>query len=198
MKIFIYFLFILLSTNTFAQNDKTKADLRSPYTGEEQRAIKSLSQSDIEELRLGKGWGLAKAAELNGIPGPSHLLEMSEKIELSDDQHTKIKAVFTSMQKQAISLGEKIIQLEIELNDSFANKAIDVKKLKKMTSTIGDVMSELRFVHLQAHLETLKILSGEQVQKYNTIRGYGEKDPCLEVPEGHDPELWKKHNNCSD
>jgi len=37
----------------------------APYAGEEHRAIKSLSDEDIAELRRGGGWGLAKAAELN-------------------------------------------------------------------------------------------------------------------------------------
>jgi hypothetical protein len=48
----------------------------SPYAGQETRRIKSLSEQDIDELRQGRGWGLAKAAELNGLPGPAHLLEM--------------------------------------------------------------------------------------------------------------------------
>ncbi len=52
----------------------------SKYSGQEQRIIKSLSPDDIAELRRGGGWGLAKAAELNGVPGPVHLLEMKEAI----------------------------------------------------------------------------------------------------------------------
>jgi hypothetical protein len=31
---------------------------------------------------------------------------------------------------------------------------------------------QLRFVHLSAHLDTIQILTIEQVQMYNTIRGY--------------------------
>ncbi len=45
---------------------------KSKYVGEVKREIKSLSESDIEELENGKGWGFAKAAELNGVPGPIH------------------------------------------------------------------------------------------------------------------------------
>ena len=47
----------------------------SPYAGEEARAIKSLSADDIAELQRGGGRGLAKPAELNGVPGPAHLLD---------------------------------------------------------------------------------------------------------------------------
>jgi hypothetical protein len=34
----------------------------SPYAGFESREIKSLSDSDLEELRRGGGWGLALSA----------------------------------------------------------------------------------------------------------------------------------------
>ncbi len=46
----------------------------SKYSGQEKRTIKSLSPDDIAELERGGGWGLAKAAELNGLPGPAHLI----------------------------------------------------------------------------------------------------------------------------
>lgn len=42
------------------------------------RAIKSLSDNDIKELRRGGGWGLALAAELKGMPGPADLLAGQE------------------------------------------------------------------------------------------------------------------------
>lgn len=45
------------------------AETVSPYAGMEGREIKALSETDIEELRLGGGWGMALAAELNGAPG---------------------------------------------------------------------------------------------------------------------------------
>jgi hypothetical protein len=55
---------------------------QTPYAGMQSRAIKSLSDNDINELRRGGGWGLALAAELNGMPGPAHLLELKDKIPL--------------------------------------------------------------------------------------------------------------------
>ena len=48
---------------------------QSPYAGEESRAIKSLSASEIQALRQGHGMGYAKAAELNHYPGPRHVLD---------------------------------------------------------------------------------------------------------------------------
>jgi hypothetical protein len=55
---------------------------------------------------------------------------------------------------------------------------------------------ELRYVHLVTHLETSSILTPQQIEKYNRLRGYGSGDPCKNIPQGHDAEMWKKHNNC--
>lgn len=43
-----------------------------PYTGQQARPIKALSDAEIAALRKGEGMGMAKAAELNGYPGPVH------------------------------------------------------------------------------------------------------------------------------
>ncbi|MDN3721981.1 hypothetical protein QW131_29390 [Roseibium salinum] len=61
----------------------------APYSGLQTRDIKSLSPEDIEELRRGGGWGLALPAELNGLPGPAHLLTLKEEIGLTAEQVEK-------------------------------------------------------------------------------------------------------------
>ena len=170
----------------------------SEYVGQEKREIKSLSESDIEELKAGKGWGLAKAAELNGVPGPSHVLEMKAEISLSETQEEKIAMIFEKMQQQAMQLGTQLIEKERELNAAFASREIDTERLKELTSELGKIKAGLSYTHLAAHLETKTVLTEQQIQQYNELRGYNISNPCAEVPEGHDPELWKKHNNCSE
>ncbi len=86
-------------------DNSTQALFPSKYAGEESRKIKSLSDSDIDDLLNGRGWGLAKAAELNGVPGPKHLLEMSSEIDLSPEQISAINAVWADMNTKAKALG---------------------------------------------------------------------------------------------
>ena len=62
---------------------------------------------------------------------------------------------------------------------------------------IGETRAALRYVHLSAHLEMKKILTTDQINQYNHLRGYASDDPCANVPDGHDPDMWRKHNNCS-
>jgi len=169
---------------------------KSKYVGEEKREIKSLSESDIEELENGKGWGFAKAAELNGVPGPIHLLEMKKEIRLSSEQIQKIEDIYQKMKKQAIPLGLELIELERRLNNHFANRTITDNLLHKLLGEIVQVRKKLRYAHLSAHLKTPDILTLEQITLYNELRGYSSNDSCENIPEGHDPEMWKKHHNC--
>ena len=144
----------------------------SKYSGQEKRVIKSLSADDIKQLEQGKGWGLAKAAELNGVPGPIHILQMKDKISLSDEQEVKIKALYADMKFSAIPLGKQLIKLEKELNDSFANKTVNRESLMQQLAAIAEISKKLRYVHLATHLETPGILSTQQIHQYNQLRGY--------------------------
>ena len=168
----------------------------SKYSGQQKRLIKSLSKDDIQQLKSGKGWGLAKAAELNGVPGPLHLLQMKKEISLSKQQEGKILSLFNDMKEKAIPLGIKLVSLEKKLNTAFANNTITNEILMQQLAAIAKTRKELRYVHLAAHLETPKIISAHQITKYNKLRGYGSGDPCKSIPKGHDIEMWKKHNDC--
>ncbi len=170
---------------------------QSEYQGQESRTIKSLSADDIRQLEQGKGWGLAKAAELNGMPGPSHILQMKTEISLSEEQEFKVRALFEEMQSQAIALGKELVALEKTLNESFANRSINDTQLLDQLNSIAQVRRDLRFIHLAAHLKTPDILSTWQIEEYNRLRGYASGDPCTNMPRGHDAEMWKRHNNCN-
>jgi hypothetical protein len=184
---------ILTSTSFLVQATST---LTSPYAGEEARVIKSLSAKDIDDLLNGRGWGLAKPAELNGVPGPAHLLEMKSEIGLSSEQVSAIEVIWSEMNQNARRLGEHYVALERELNEQFATGQITSDTLKTLLLKIATVQTELRYTHLFAHLQASPVLKPAQVALYNRLRGYSSNDPCLNIPEGHDPNMWKKHNNC--
>lgn len=187
---------LLFNSDAFAQD--RHMDHTSTYAGQETRAVKSLSESDIEELKAGKGWGLAKPAELNGYPGPIHVLDMADEMNLSDEQKDEIEALYKSMQREAIAKGEAYIQKEKELDKYFQSRELNSGSLMVLLKEVGVARAELRFVHLSAHLQMMDLLTEEQVNHYNELRGYNSSaDPCENIPEGHNPEMWKKHNDCN-
>jgi hypothetical protein len=168
----------------------------SPYAGQEQREIKSLSADDIGELRRGGGWGMAKAAELNGYPGPVHLLDLQVEIGLSSEQIAAITVIYEKMKRNAIPLGEEMIRGERALEESFLRGAADEKTLAEALDGIARVRRDLRFTHLAAHLKVKPLLTEQQTTAYWTLRGYDTPDLCRNPPAGHDPAMWRKHNNC--
>jgi Spy/CpxP family protein refolding chaperone len=146
-----------------------------PYAGLQSRSIKAMSEQQVADLRDGKGMSLALAAELNGYPGPSHVLELKEPLNLTDRQLQSIEGMFTSMQKEARAIGARLIMQETHLDAMFANHDIDTFKLAHMTKAIGETQAQLREAHLKYHLTTTELLTPEQTKRYAELRGYAPK-----------------------
>lgn len=154
---------LLLASTVFAQ---------TPYSGMEARSIKSLSEQQIADLSAGRGMGLALAAELNGYPGPSHAIELAEKLGLSPEQIAKLQQQFSAMKAETIPIGAQLIEEERGLNEQFTSKSITLASLETGTRKIGQTQAKLRAAHLKYHLSTAAILTPQQVAQYNELRGY--------------------------
>lgn len=109
----------------------------SPYAGQQTRAIKALSPEDIDELRTGAGMGLAKAAELNGYPGPLHVLALAKELRLTHGQMRQVTDIRERMSAAAKPLGGEIIDREQELDRLFAQGQITPERLSAGTAAIG-------------------------------------------------------------
>jgi hypothetical protein len=147
----------------------------SPYSGQEIRVIKSLSDNDVQSLQNGTGeafGGIAKLAELNGYPGPRHVLDIAQELQLTDRQRVEIELIYQNMSNNAKSIGSAIIAIEQDMDEAFANKTITEENLIAMLDKSANFYGQLRFVHLSAHLDTAQIMTTEQIQMYNEMRGY--------------------------
>ena len=153
------------------------AQSQQPYAGLEARAIKALSEQQIADLRAGRGISLALAAELNGYPGPMHVLELGDSLGLSDEQRARMQELFAAMKAEAIPLGERLIAQEADLDRRFAGKTITPESLAATTDAIGATQAALRRAHLKYHLLTLDVLTPAQAQRYAELRGYGAGTP---------------------
>jgi Spy/CpxP family protein refolding chaperone len=145
---------------------------RQPYAGLEARPIKALSDQQVADLKAGRGMGMALAAELNGYPGPVHVLELAEPLGLTSTQRDKVAALFEAMKAEAVPLGEKLIAAEAELDRQFAGGSITETSLVDGVQEIASVQAALRAAHLKYHLATVEALTPEQVARYAGLRGY--------------------------
>ena len=151
----------------------TAAAAQTPYAGNETRSIKALSEQQVADLGAGRGMGLALAAEFNGYPGPSHVLELAEKLELSANQRDSVKAMFDVMKAEALPLGSKLIEQEADLDKQFASRTITPESLKASTAAMTMTQGQLRETHLKYHLLMVSVLSPHQMHRYAELRGYG-------------------------
>lgn len=149
-------------------------NLTQPYVGQDARQISSLSPSDIEALKAGAGWGLAKPAELNGYPGPAHVLELADQLELDANQIRKVEHSFAQMQSKAKELGAALIDAEAALDATFDSGSITSEILAERIEIAENTRAALRNIHLTAHLEVTPLLTEGQKTKYATLRGYGD------------------------
>lgn len=156
----------------------------SPYAGMEQREIKALSPEAVAGYLAGEGMGFAKAAELNSYPGPKHVLELSEPLSLSADQAARTRRAFDEMHRQAVRLGESLIARERELDVLFAAGDADPRKTRAIVTKIARLHGELRLAHLDAHLKMREILSEDQIQAYDALRGYASRTHPSGAPSG--------------
>jgi hypothetical protein len=151
----------------------TSVNAQTPYAGMQARPIKALSDQQIADLKAGRGMGLALAAELNGYPGPLHVLELADKLELSAEQRTGVQRLFDQMKAEAMPLGSRLIEQEADLDKQFANRTVTPESLKTSIGAVATTQGELREAHLKYHLSTGAILSPSQMLRYAELRGYG-------------------------
>jgi len=154
------------------------AQSAQPYSGLQSRPIKALSDQQVADLRAGRGIGLALAAELNGYPGPSHLVELSDQLGLTSEQLSNLKGMFNAMKAETIPIGENLVAQEDKLDRLFAENVISEQQLKAATENIGETQARLRNAHLRYHLQARAILQPSQIRRYAELRGYEPQAPA--------------------
>ncbi len=144
----------------------------SPYAGEEAREIKALSADEVEGLMAGRGMGYAKAAELNGYPGPAHVLELATQLTLTEEQLAKTRELHARMQREAQAAGRELVAAERELDALYRTQQATPERLSATLATVATRQAKVREAHLRAHIEQRALLSAQQVARYQELRGY--------------------------
>lgn len=144
----------------------------SPYADLHSREIKALSREEVEGLLDGEGLGFALAAELNGLPGPRHVLELADALGLTDEQRDAVTAIEREMRGEAVELGRRLVDAERALDALFRDGRATPEAVRAATGEAGRLRAELRAVHLLAHLSVTETLAPAQVEEYGRLRGY--------------------------
>jgi len=162
----------LLTTAFLYASVASAGEALSPYAGHEKREIKALSKKEVDGYFSGDGMGFAKTAELNHYPGPRHVLELADQLQLSGEQRRRTQAIFESMKSQAMRLGKELVEKEQRLDLRFAEGTISDAELEQLVTEISVIHGKLRAVHLRAHLAQKLVLTRDQIRIYDALRGY--------------------------
>ena len=142
------------------------------YAGQQSRTVAAFSEEEVEGHLDGRGLGYARPAELNGYPGPMHVLELKSELALTPDQIAVTEALFKTMKIRARAAGQSYIEAEKALDAAFKSAAADTPTNAVLVRAADARRAEKRLAHLEAHIEMSRILSNEQRASYRRLRGY--------------------------
>jgi len=152
----------------------------SAYAGLQARPIKALAPDRVAGLLAGRGLSYALAAELNHYPGPAHVLELADALDLTPEQAEATRALAAEVAAAAPPLGRRLVEIETELDRAFAEVRMTEAELNRLTAESAEVEGRLRAVHLRAHVAQRALLTSDQIARYDHLRGYT-------APGGHQP-----------
>lgn len=176
MRGFIWMLCIAVSTAltssaTVAQEHDHHRHAQ-PYAGQQARAISTLTEQELQGFLDGRGMGLARPAEVNGFPGPMHVIELSGPLQLSEDQLHRVRAVYERMKAKATELGKQYVNAERAVDAAFKAKGGDAGEVAARVAEASRLLAEIRLAHLNAHIEITPLLTPGQLARYADLRGY--------------------------
>ncbi len=118
----------------------------------------------------GLGFGMAFAADRHSYPGPTHVLELGERLGLTADQHARALALREAMLAESRPAGAAFLEAEARLVALFETKRATEESVGAQVAEVERLRARLRLVHLRYHLRTREILTEAQRAVYHAAR----------------------------
>ncbi len=145
--------------------------------GRPQNSAEAAHHAFLEQERAaiekGEGFGMAMPADMNGFPGPRHVLDMKAELKLTAGQETAMQKLYERMHQKALERGREVLAAEQRLGQMFAEKRSEAE-LREETYRAASLRAELRWVHLRTHLAARNLLTAAQVDTYMRLRHGGD------------------------
>jgi Spy/CpxP family protein refolding chaperone len=118
----------------------------------------------------GRGFGMAFAADQQGYPGPMHVLELKDRLALTAEQESRVRALLHAMFAESRPKSARLLDAEKRLRALFAGGGADEATVRAATADVERARAEVRLVHLLAHLKTRELLTDAQRRAYHEAR----------------------------
>ena len=80
----------------------------------------------------------------------------------------------STMADTAIAKGEEILRAEQQLAEILESGTATRGTVVRLTQHLGALRGDLQAIHLNAHIETTRVLTPRQISEYAELRGYVE------------------------
>jgi Spy/CpxP family protein refolding chaperone len=134
------------------------------------RAVDQWLKEYDQVVGEGRGFGLAFAADQHGYPGPMHVLELKERLRLTGDQERAMYRLMDAMFAESRPAAARLLATERRLHALFAAGVANEATVRAAVTDVERTRTEVRLIHLLAHLMTRDLLSGEQGRLYHAAR----------------------------
>src|SRR5881397_1341363 len=152
----------------------TRAQHAHGGAGAQGHQVAQTCASEFEKVvGEGRGFGLAFAADQNGYPGPMHVLELKDRLTLTADQEAKARALMQAMFAESKPKSAQLLEAEAKLRRLFADRSADDAAVRAAVGEVERARSQVRLVHLLAHLKTRGLLTEDQRRIYHEARWGG-------------------------
>jgi Spy/CpxP family protein refolding chaperone len=112
---------------------------------------------------------MAFVADQNGYPGPMHMLELKDRLQLTPQQEAKADQLQAAVKAERPK-STRLLEAERRLERLFAERAATEETVRAAVTEIERARTEVRLVHLLTHLLTRDLLTEEQRRIYHEAR----------------------------
>ena len=130
-----------------------------------------------ENVRDGRGFGMAFVADQQGYPGPLHVLELKDRLRLSREQEAKAQALLAAMFAESRPKSARLLDAEAKLRQLFTAGRPDEAAVRRAVAEVETARADVRLVHLLFHLKMRDALTDEQRRVYQEARWGGPSTP---------------------
>ncbi|MDZ4811422.1 MAG: nuclear transport factor 2 family protein [Pseudomonadota bacterium] len=141
-----------------------------PPAADDDSALPWMDASERQAIETGQGFAMARAAEAHGLPGPKHVLEYAQALDLSERQRDRMNILMHSMRTAALKEGQNVLAAETALDAELSRPVPDAARVAELADVVGRARGRLRNVHLNAHLAAAPALTSAQRAKYVQLR----------------------------
>jgi hypothetical protein len=162
-KTLFTFLLILAGAPSYAQTTTDTSGKKSPARTLTYQQYQAYIKGEADE-------SMARVAEMNHYPMPDKVLKWKNELDLSPIQVKKITEAYTYMHRRRLQIGGSIVDTEMKLDSLFKNNKMDDGRLIFWAGRYGAYRGELLNAMLYACLSTQKLLSQQQMAKYESLQ----------------------------